>query len=178
MTYLKTGRNAHSNATGPMSEVIEFSTSQMTDDDLAAIATYLKDMPGQDQGEGSRAPAAMEPGIAKAGEAIYVDQCSACHRVSGEGVPDFFPALKGDANAQQSDPTTVVRVILQGARSVPTDARPTPLSMPAFDWKLTDAQVAAVSTYVRNSWGNAAPAVSADQVKDLRSKLRTGANAE
>jgi mono/diheme cytochrome c family protein len=48
--------------------------------------------------------------------------------------------------------------------------------MPAFNWKLTDAQVAAVATYVRNSWGNAAAAVTADQVQDLRGKL--GAQAQ
>ena len=43
--------------------------------------------------------------------------------------------------------------------------------MPAFAWKLDDAQVAAVATYARNSWGNSAPAVHADQVADLRGAL-------
>jgi mono/diheme cytochrome c family protein len=176
VNYLKTGRNARSNATGPMSEVIEFSTSKMTADDLNAIAAYLKDLPGQDRSDRSRSSVpSIDATVSKAGGAIFFDQCAACHRASGEGVPAFFPPLKGSANAQQPDPTTVIRVILEGARSVPTDARPTPLSMPAFDWKLTDAQVAAVATYIRNSWGNAAPAVSADQVKDLRRKLSTKA---
>jgi mono/diheme cytochrome c family protein len=62
--------------------------------------------------------------------------------------------------------------MLQGAQTVPTDARPTPSTMPAFDWKLTDADVAAVATYVRNAWGNSAPEVSADQVKTMRRTLR------
>jgi mono/diheme cytochrome c family protein len=65
----------------------------------------------------------------------------------------------------------VIRVILDGARTVATDARPTPSSMPAFGWKLDDAQLAAVATYVRNAWGNAAPAVTTDQVEDLRAAL-------
>jgi mono/diheme cytochrome c family protein len=43
--------------------------------------------------------------------------------------------------------------------------------MPAFGWKLDDTQVAAVATYVRNAWGNAAPAVTPGQVKDLRAEL-------
>jgi mono/diheme cytochrome c family protein len=111
--------------------------------------------------------------VRKAGEAIFFDQCAACHRSSGTGEATYFPPLKGNANVQQRDPTTVVRFILQGTRSASTAARPTPLSMPAFNWKLSDAQIAAVASYVRNSWGNAAPVVSADQVKDLRSKLRT-----
>jgi mono/diheme cytochrome c family protein len=175
-TYLKTGRNARSNATGPMSEVIQYSTSQMTWDDLNAMAVYLKDLPNQDRHARNEAPSSrVGTNLAKAGEAIYFDQCAACHRASGEGVPNFFPPLKGNANAQQNDQTTDIRVILNGARSVPTEMRPTPLSMPAFGWKLSDEQVAAVATYVRNAWGNTAPAVSADQVRDLRGKLRAGA---
>ena len=43
--------------------------------------------------------------------------------------------------------------------------------MPAFDWKLKDEQIAAVATYVRNAWGNAAPPVPPDKVKGLRDTL-------
>jgi mono/diheme cytochrome c family protein len=43
--------------------------------------------------------------------------------------------------------------------------------MPSFAWKLNDQQVADVATYVRNSWGNRAPPVSANQVADLRDTL-------
>jgi mono/diheme cytochrome c family protein len=43
--------------------------------------------------------------------------------------------------------------------------------MPAFRWNLTDDQVAAVTTYIRNAWGNAAPAVSADSVKAARQAM-------
>jgi mono/diheme cytochrome c family protein len=48
--------------------------------------------------------------------------------------------------------------------------------MPAFDWKLTDGEVAAVASYVRNSWGNTAPAVTADQVHVTRSELAPPTN--
>jgi mono/diheme cytochrome c family protein len=87
-------------------------------------------------------------------------------------VPGLFPPLKGDQVAQQADPTTVVRLILDGGRAATTQARPTPFSMPAFGWKLDDAQVAAVATYVRGAWGNSAPAVSADKVKELRETVK------
>jgi mono/diheme cytochrome c family protein len=43
--------------------------------------------------------------------------------------------------------------------------------MPAHGWKLSDKQVAAVITYIRNSWGSAASAVSASEVKSLRQQL-------
>ena len=80
----------------------------------------------------------------------------------------MFPPLAKNANVQSSDPTTVIRVILQGARTAVTDSRPTASSMPSYDWKLSDKEVAAVATYVRNAWGNAAPTVTADEVKSLR----------
>ena len=69
---------------------------------------------------------------------------------------------------QARDPTTIVRLILTGSRSVPTPATPTPLAMPPFDWKLTDDEVAAVATYVRNAWGNTAPEVKPRTVAKLR----------
>jgi mono/diheme cytochrome c family protein len=72
---------------------------------------------------------------------------------------------------QSTVPTTVIRFILSGTQTVATDARPTPLSMPSFGWKLSDAQVAAVATYVRNSWGNSAPVVSPSDVGRLRRKV-------
>ncbi len=174
--YLTTGRNAHSNASGPMSEVIQYSTSLMTPDDVSAMAVYLKDLPGQAGAKSAQDPAgpSLDARIGKAGEAIFVDQCAACHRTTGTGEPTFFPPLKDNSIVQQRDPATVVRVILGGARSTPTAARPTPLSMPAFNWKLSDDQVAAVATYIRNSWGNAASVVSASEVKKLRAAVKSG----
>jgi cytochrome c553 len=113
----------------------------------------------------------------KAGEAIFVDECSGCHLMHAQGQALAFPPLAHSANAQQLDPATSLHLILAGAQASPTHAEPTPFTMPAFAWKLDDRQVAAVATYVRNEWGNAAPAVSADQVAKLRAKLVFDASA-
>jgi mono/diheme cytochrome c family protein len=155
-----------------MAEVVADSTSKLTDADLHAIAVYLKDVPG------GKEEAATPPGdsVMRAGEAIFADSCAGCHQADGTGVPGMFPPLVHDANAQSTDPSTVVRIILQGAQTVPTATRPTPFTMPAFDWKLTDGEVAAVANYVRNSWGNTAPAVTADQVHAIRSELAPPTN--
>lgn len=166
--FLKTGRNARANASASMSDVITHSTSQMNDADLTAIATYLKSLPAAKAPPASGAPDAA---TMRAGQAIFVDNCSACHRADGSGTPRWFPPLKGDANLQSSNPTTIVRFILNGTATAPTATRPTPLAMPAFAWKLDDRQVAAVATYVRNSWGNAAPPVTAGEVGKLRRKV-------
>lgn len=114
----------------------------------------------------------------KAGEAIWQDSCAACHRMDGSGVPRYFPPLKRNPNAQQTDPTTLIHFVLAGTRKIPTDNAPTPLAMPAFEWKLSDDQVAAVLTYVRNSWGNVAQPVKAEQVADLRKKLELHVRAQ
>ncbi|HEX3859987.1 MAG TPA: cytochrome c [Pseudolabrys sp.] len=170
--YLKTGRNKHSGATGLMSEVVRDSTSKLSDDDLKAIATYIKDVDG-----GPNPPPPPAPPKDKkmsAGEAIFADSCSACHQADGSGVPRMFPPLAGNANVQSRDPTTIIRVILQGAQTAPTDKAPTAFSMPAFDWKLDDGQIAAVASYVRNTWGNSAPPVGPDQVGSLRKAVRQG----
>jgi mono/diheme cytochrome c family protein len=166
--FLRRGANVHSAATGEMGDVVAFSTSLASDEDLDAIMTYLRSVGASPDASVS----APDGAVMKQGQAIWQDSCSACHRMDGQGVPRFFPPLQHDANAQQTDPTTVVHYILAGSRKVPTGGAPTPLSMPAYDWKLDDAQVAAVATYIRNSWGNAASAVTADEVKKLRGKLK------
>src|SRR6185437_9436979 len=86
------------------------------------IATYLKDQPPRGTAAAEGAPDAA---VMHAGEAIYVDNCAACHAVAGAGVAGLFPALKGSAAVQSADPTSLVRVVLEGARSVATDAAPT-----------------------------------------------------
>lgn len=176
-TYLSTGRNRFANSTGPMSEVIEYSTSRLTSPDLVAIATYLKDLPKPKSSGTTGSGAQPEAAVATAGEAIFLDQCAACHRSNGQGVPSYFPPLAGNSEVQQADPTNAIRAVLEGARSTPTDAKPTPLTMPPFDWKLSDAQVAAVVSYVRTHWGNAASVVSADKVSELRKKVGQNSDA-
>jgi mono/diheme cytochrome c family protein len=164
VAYLKTGHNATSAATGLMSETLNLSTSHMREDDLKAMAIYLKDQPGQDQG----APAAPDQATMQVGAQIYADECSGCHTSSGKGAAGLFPSLNGSPLVQQTDPTSLLRVVLRGALSTATAPAPTAGAMPSFSWLLGDDQVAAVVTYIRNAWGNAAPAVSASTVAKAR----------
>jgi mono/diheme cytochrome c family protein len=171
--FLKTGRTDKEVAYGPMSEVIHYSTSRMTDADLKAMAVYLKDQPAA---RPNATPGKPEASLASAGEAIYVDTCSACHQSQGQGVPGMFPPLKSSAIVQSADPTTIIRLILNGGHAVATDQHPTPVSMPAFGWKLTNQQVAAVASYVRSAWGNEAPPVSGAEVQKLRGAVQAVAS--
>jgi mono/diheme cytochrome c family protein len=171
VAYLKNGHNPTSASTGIMAEEITLSSSHMTDVDLAAIATYLKALPGQT----ASPPAAISASDPKmiAGAAIYADECSACHGPDGKGVPYLFPSLAGSPNVRSTDPASLIHVLIEGARSVATAGEPTGPGMPSFAWMLSDDQAAAVLTYVRNSWGSSAPAVEASQVAQGRAKAAT-----
>jgi mono/diheme cytochrome c family protein len=165
--YLSTGRNVHANAGGSMAEVVSYSTSTLTDSDLQAIAMYLKDQPASAE----TAPLAADAGSMKRGAAVFSDACTSCHMEEGAGQARFFPPLRANAVAQQTDPTGVLHIILAGDRTAATARRPSPLSMPAFAWKLDDQQVADVATYVRNSWDNHAPPAAAAQAAAMRKSL-------
>jgi mono/diheme cytochrome c family protein len=78
--------------------------------------------------------------------------------------------------AHAGDPTSAIRLVLRGGRSVATDAEPTAPGMPSFGWQLDDAQVAAVVTYIRNAWQTAAAPVTADVVGKNRDQMRTRAD--
>ena len=168
--YLKTGTNKWTLASGPMAEAVSHSTSRMNDEDILAIATYLKDN-GQSGASARPEPVAANDNAMRAGAAIYKDSCAACHKDSGQGEANLFPRLAGSALVQSDDPTTLARVVLHGTRAVSTSGAPTAPAMPAFDWRLGDAQVAAVLTYIRNNWGNAAGSVSAGAVAGQRTAL-------
>jgi mono/diheme cytochrome c family protein len=166
VAYLKSGHNRVSAATGPMAEVVTLSTEHMTDPDLRAIATYLKSLSGkQDHPQTvSKEDAAMVSGAA-----IYRDQCSACHGIDGKGVAELFPSIADSSMVKSDDPTTSIRIVLRGARSVGTQAQPTAPGMPSYGRQLDDAQIAAVLTYMRNGWGAAAAPIGAADVARVRS---------
>jgi mono/diheme cytochrome c family protein len=168
--YLKTGANAYATASGPMAEEVMDSTSYLTLTDLRAMATYLKDQPAASGEEKPTAVATDDPRM-RAGQAIYQDQCAACHTFSGSGIARMFPSLKGSPSVQSVHADSVLQVILNGTRAVATEYAPTGPAMPAFAWKLSDDQVAAVATFVRNAWGNAAAPVSSGDVKDARQAM-------
>jgi mono/diheme cytochrome c family protein len=147
----------------------------MSDADLHAIAAYLKDRPGDPanaaQDHESSATPAPPSSAMRIGKEIYADECAGCHKADGKGTPGLFPALAGAPLAQQSDPTSLVHVVLRGTMGLATPQAPTAAAMPAFAWVLNDDQVAAVLTYIRNSWDNRAPAVATGDARKARSAL-------
>jgi len=176
MDFLKTGATDKTAAFGGMGPVVHDSTQYMSDADLQAIAAYLKSLPGSagtrftyDNSETMALNSGYE---SKQGAAVYLASCDVCHGANGEGYREAFPALAGNPVVMADDPTSVINIILDGARRPITRTAPSALVMPTLAWKLNDQQVADVASFIRSSWGNDAPAVTPDEVARLRKSYK------
>jgi mono/diheme cytochrome c family protein len=168
--YLKLGSNHVAVASGPMAEAVTNSTQHLTDADLKAIAVYLKQVPAS--ATTLPQPLAMDNAQMKMGENVYSANCTACHNSDGKGIPNLAASLAGNPGLLADDASSIITTVLQGGRGAVTLGNPTSGAMPSFAWKLSDEQVAAAATYLRNSWGNAAKPVSADEVAKARAQLK------
>ncbi len=189
--YLGSGRNAHAIANGEMALAIEHSLQYLTDNDLNAMAVFLKSMdgkpvedaPAQVATPGPRSiPAANADAAGEAtakmltaaspdmplGARLYLDNCAACHFVTGKGAAEIFPELQGNAMVLGKDASPLLSVILNGTSTPSTDRRPMNLVMQGYNDRMNDEEVAALATFVRSAWGNKAGDVSASQVATVR----------
>jgi mono/diheme cytochrome c family protein len=117
---------------------------------------------------------AITPNLLKAdgpdGPALYTQTCAACHQATGAGVPNVYPALMGSA-VVAGDSDTVIKVVLEGpAQVLPADRPKYSGQMPPFAG-LSDANLAALLTYIRNKFGKGASAVTESEVTKVRATL-------
>ena len=173
---LKSGRNAHSAVSGPMGEVVGFSTQYLDDADLGAIAAYLKSLasaPGEHAtftADPTTLQSYLDGSQTNVGARIFMDSCAACHRLGGQGGETAFPGLAGNPMVLSRDPSSLLQVILAGSRLPSTAAAPSPMAMPGFAWRYDDADIAALATFLRSAWGNHAGPVSPGQVAEIRNR--------
>jgi mono/diheme cytochrome c family protein len=105
------------------------------------------------------------------GAKIYTQNCASCHMADGGGVPSFQPALVG-SHVVAGDPTQLIHVLLLGpAKVLSADREPYSNTMPSFA-QLSDGEIAAVLTYIRNHFASNAPAIAAGEISSER---KTGA---
>ncbi|WDS34962.1 cytochrome c [Pseudoxanthomonas sp.] len=100
------------------------------------------------------------------GARLYADACASCHQPNGGGTGDhYYPSLSHNSAVGAARPNNLVMAILHGVDRTGADG---PTYMPAFARDMTDAQVAAVASYVSQRFGNPATKVDAKQVAELR----------
>jgi alcohol dehydrogenase (quinone), cytochrome c subunit len=171
--FLKSGHNTKGVVFGSMLDVVNNSTPYLADDDIRAMATFLKSLPAAAQQtkfsyDGAAAQALQSVKPQQTGAAIYVGACSACHGIDGKGQPPFMPPLAGNPVVLDHDPSSLVNLVLNGAQPIVVKGVPDAYRMPQFRIQLNDEQIAQVLSYARGAWGNDAGAVKPERVKDLR----------
>ncbi len=166
VALLKTGVAEGASVMGPMADVVLHGTQHLNDADLQAMAVYLKALPAHDTPR--RSIEAADPQQIARGEKLYAQQCAQCHGDNGEGAAGVYPRLAGNRAVTLEAPHNVVQAILGGGFAPATAGHPRPYGMPPYRTLLTDDEVAAVATFVRQSWGNQAPAVSSLAVQRIR----------
>ena len=161
--YLKTGRNTFVETFGPMNDVIMNSTRHLREQDVAAMAVYLKSLPAREQETGPE-PDTRTLGM---GRTVYNLHCGTCHLPSGLGDPEMAPQLaNGSLVVRASDPASLINVILYGPE--PPDPPLPPKwrePMDEFQYLLDDDEIAALASFLRHSWDNTGGAVTPDQVE-------------
>lgn len=175
--FFKTGRTDITAAFGAMAEVVEDSTQYMTDDDLYAMAAYLKTLsptPGEEvtlpAKEDLTTQKLLDGDYDSRGSILYAEYCQVCHRADGKGVPRIFPALDANSAVYSRDADSVLQITLSGGRMPDTPHDRMAFTMPEFI-NLSDADVAEVVNYIRNSWTNQASEIDVDDVVQMRHYL-------
>jgi mono/diheme cytochrome c family protein len=168
VALLATGISPRGSATGPMAEVVARSLQHMTQADVGAMATYLKSLPSTETPPTDGGERAGEQLLAE-GRRLYGSYCVDCHGEDGKGKAPAYPPLAGNRAVTLTPAVNAIRIVLNGGFPPGTAGNPRPYGMPPYSHELNDAQVAAVLTYVRASWGNAAAPVATPDVNRYRS---------
>ncbi|ECW1083486.1 cytochrome c [Salmonella enterica] len=172
--FLKTGRTNNSAAYGMMAPVIEHSTRFLSDEDIRSMAVYLKSLPPVSgspvkKQKMNNTAIMLEGGryLSDRGAVIYKEYCSVCHRNNGNGVERIFPALNANTSVVTKDPSSVIQITLTGGKMPKNNEDQMVFAMPGF-FRLSDEDVASVTTFIRQGWGNDAPVVSPEDVAKIR----------
>jgi alcohol dehydrogenase (quinone), cytochrome c subunit len=178
VSTLKSARNAeHAVIGAEMNDVVVHSTQYLTNADLDAIAAYLKTLGPlpNDQAKFvtvSSTSADLAAGREKdRGAELYDDNCAACHRSDGAGSRNVLPSIAGNPSVLSADASSLIRLVLAGSSLPGTLSAPSPLGMPGFGARLSNAEVSQLLTFIRSGWGNSASPVSASEVAHIRATL-------
>ena len=182
VSLLKNGVSPRASVAGPMIEVVLGSTQYLSNEDLGAMARYLKELPNAEStkndavfmpkvpsAQANTAPSATNT-VAERGAKLYEQHCAQCHGDKGQGVSNAYPTLAGNRAVLMLQTVNLVQIVLNGGYAPATAGNPRPYGMPPFVLVLDDSDVAALLTHIRNSWGNQASAVSQLEVNRIRAR--------
>lgn len=171
--FLVSGLNRHAHASGPMSEVVLHGTQYLTPNDARAMAVFLKSSAALPDKTATATPSLkVTPDSRGKGARLYEDQCAQCHGKAGLGQTNAYPPLAGNGAVLQRNTNNLILTVLHGGFAPATADNPRPFGMPPYLLALTDAEIAAVLTYIRSAWGNSAAAISEFDISRIRASSK------
>jgi mono/diheme cytochrome c family protein len=169
---LQVGASHRATVYGPMAEVVYNSLQYLSDEDIRAMAVYLKALPQRDSEPPPTSQARLvNPAVMELGRKVYAKQCAMCHGDEGKGQTPAYPPLAGNQSITMSSPVNSIRMVLNGGYPPGTKKNPRPHGMPPFSHILNDEEVSAVVTYIRVAWENSGTPVTPAQANELRKLL-------
>jgi mono/diheme cytochrome c family protein len=172
VALLKTGQSMRGVVYGPMADVVHNSLQYLSDEDMHAMAVYLKTLPERSEAPAPGVPrgaARLSASMLARGHAIYTAQCADCHLATGLGQPPGYPPLANNPSIEMESAVNPIRMVLNGGYPPQTAGNPRPYGMPPFAQVMSDEDIAAVVSYIRVSWGNHGQPVTPLEVNALRS---------
>ena len=169
---LQVGASHRGTTYGPMAEVVYNSLQYLSDEDVKAMAVYLKALPQRDSEPPPTSQARLvNPAVMEMGRKVYATQCAMCHGDEGKGHAPAYPPLAGNRSITMASPVNSIRMVLNGGYAPGTKKNPRPHGMPPFSHIVNDEEVAAVVTYTRVAWDNSGTPVAPAQANELRRLL-------
>jgi mono/diheme cytochrome c family protein len=169
---LQKGVSNRATVYGPMAEVTFNSLQFMSDDDVRAMAVYLKSLPADKGPASDPAESPLRADVNQVfseGRRIYAARCANCHGAEGKGKLPHYPPLARNQSIGMSSAVNPIRMVLNGGYPPGTRRNPMPYGMPPFAQDLNDTEIAAVVTFIRTAWGNRGAPVNTREVNELRS---------
>lgn len=167
--YLPAGTGPQGVMNFSMYDVVHNPTRWLTPDDAGVMAAYLMgSRPVAPSVVASLPPASALPAARRQ---TYLQLCSACHGVDGEGIAHVAPPMRTNASLRVSSPRNLLVVVTGGLLERPLPGGERFQATPAFGHLLDDQQIADLATWLRGTWGGTAAAVTQDEVRAVRSTM-------
>jgi mono/diheme cytochrome c family protein len=164
--FMRLGLSPLGAMTGPMFEVVHFSTQYLEDADLAAMSTYLLGEPPPPVKP--VVPAKVGAKTSESGQRTWFALCAGCHGIGGEGLPHVSVPMRTNSSLRIPSARGFLGSVMHGIAPQDFPGLARMQAMPGFAAHLGDQEIADLATWARANWGGQGTEVTATEVAQLR----------